>query len=70
MLAKDKKQLNVSLRKNQISDLEKIAEKTGLTKSQLVALAISSLVAWDVGKDVGKAVIDHMTKKGERHTQP
>lgn len=60
MISKNKDRVILSLDKDQIKSLEQTAQNTGLSKSQIVAYALTALVAWDTGKAIGQALIDRI----------
>lgn len=60
MISKKKKRITVSLNNDQVDALEKLSGNTGLTKSEILILAISALISWDIGKGIGNAITNKL----------
>lgn len=56
MISKDKTRITISLPNEQVNRIDEFSQKTKMTRSQFIAVAIAILASWDMGKALGNAI--------------
>lgn len=66
MVKKENTRIAVTVNKNELAGLEEITKKYKITKTQLVALCITSILAYQTGDSLGKAIIRKLEKRANK----